>query len=144
MVKRVLLSGLAVVFVFSLSGCVTTRKNNDLEIQGLRNQVSALESQLRAKDDELNSLRESSAKSSELPNEVTQKTGEVKQHPNGKQIQAALKNAGFYQGVVDGKVGKSTREAIKAFQKANNLPADGKVGKKTWMLLKSNLEKKEK
>jgi len=144
MAKRVLLLGLAVVFVFSLSGCAMMRKNNDLETQGLRNQVTALESQLRAKDEELNSLREFSLKSSEAPKEVMQKTSEVKQRPSDKQIQVALKNAGFYQGVADGKVGKGTREAIKAFQKANNLPADGKVGKKTWMFLKNYLEKKTK
>lgn len=144
MVRKALLSVLAVVFVASLSGCATARKNNELEIQGLRNQVSALESQLAAKDEEINSLRESTMKSSEMPAKVAQKSGEVKRHPNNKQIQAALKNAGYYQGAIDGKMGKGTREAIKAFQKANNLPADGKVGKKTWILLKNYLEEKVK
>ena len=144
MAKRVLLSVLAVVFVFSLTGCATTRKNNDLEMQGLRNQVSALESQLASKDEEINSLKESALKSSETAAKPSEKSAETKQHPTGKQIQTALKNAGYYQGTVDGKVGKGTREAIKAFQKANNLPADGKAGKKTWMLLKNSLEKKEK
>ena len=144
MVRKALLSVLAVVFVASLSGCATARKNNELEIQGLRNQVSALESQLAAKDEEINSLRESTMKSSEMPAKVVQKSGEVKRHPNNKQIQAALKNAGYYQGAIDGKMGKGTREAIKAFQKANNLPADGKVGKKTWILLKNYLEEKVK
>ncbi|TAM43191.1 peptidoglycan-binding protein [bacterium] len=144
MARRVLLSVLAVVFVFALSGCATTRKNNELEMQGLRNQVSALESQLSAKDEEINSLKESSLKSSEMPAKAEPKSGEVKEHPKAKQIQTALKNAGYYQGAVDGKMGKGTREAIKAFQKANNIPADGKVGKKTWAVLKTYLEKKEK
>ncbi|MFA4853780.1 MAG: peptidoglycan-binding domain-containing protein [Candidatus Omnitrophota bacterium] len=144
MARKVLLLVLGMIFVSSLSGCATTRKNNKLEIQGLRNQVSALESQLSAKDEEINSLRESALKSSEMPAKTEQRSGEVKEHPKAKQIQTALKNAGYYQGAVDGKIGKGTREAIKAFQKANNLPADGKVGKKTWAVLKNSLEEKVK
>ncbi|MFZ2937989.1 MAG: peptidoglycan-binding domain-containing protein, partial [Candidatus Omnitrophota bacterium] len=37
-----------------------------------------------------------------------------------------------------------TKDAIKAFQQANNLTVDGKVGKKTWDLLKEYLYKKAK
>lgn len=144
MVRKALLSVLAVVFVSSLSGCATTRKNNELEMQGLRNQVSALESQMAAKDEEINSLREAAMKASEMSAMVERKTGETKSRPSAKQIQTALKNAGYYQGAVDGKIGKGTREAIKAFQSANNLSSDGKVGKKTWVVLKNYLEEKVK
>jgi len=59
--------------------------------------------------------------------------------PTTKQIQAALKNAGFYTGRVDGKTGPLTKKAIEDFQKANNLPADGKVGPKTWGVLSKYL-----
>jgi peptidoglycan hydrolase-like protein with peptidoglycan-binding domain len=52
--------------------------------------------------------------------------------PTGIEIQTALKNAGFYAGNVDGKIGPKTKKAIEAFQKANGLKADGKVGPKTW------------
>jgi peptidoglycan hydrolase-like protein with peptidoglycan-binding domain len=55
--------------------------------------------------------------------------------PTSKEIQMALKNAGFYAGVVDGKIGPQSKKAITDFQKANNLQADGKVGPKTWMVL---------
>ncbi len=55
------------------------------------------------------------------------------------QIQQALKNAGYYQGKLDGKVGAQTRAAIKAFQKDNGLTADGVCGRKTWAQLKSYL-----
>jgi len=48
-----------------------------------------------------------------------------------KQIQLALKNAGYYQGQIDGKIGPRTQDAIRRFQKANGLKADGIVGKKT-------------
>jgi peptidoglycan hydrolase-like protein with peptidoglycan-binding domain len=59
--------------------------------------------------------------------------------PTNEEIQTALKNAGFYAGEVDGKVGPKTKKAIEAFQTANNLKADGKVGPKTWSLLSAHL-----
>jgi len=49
-----------------------------------------------------------------------------------KDIQQALKNAGFYQGEIDGKFGPKTKKAIEDFQAKNNLKADGKVGPLTW------------
>lgn len=52
--------------------------------------------------------------------------------PTAIEIQTALKNAGFYTGDVDGKVGPMTKKAVIEFQKANSLEADGKVGPKTW------------
>ncbi len=134
MVKKVLVLTLLAGFGFSLSGCVTMRRSNELEMQGLRNQVSVLESQLRAKDDELNSLR----------GPLVTNADEIKGQPKVKKAQIALKNAGYAIGKIDGKTGKETREAIRAFQKANNLSVDGKIGKKTWSLLKEYLDKKVK
>jgi peptidoglycan hydrolase-like protein with peptidoglycan-binding domain len=55
--------------------------------------------------------------------------------PSAKEIQGALKNAGFYVGSVDGKLGPKSKKAIEEFQKANGLTADGKVGPKTWTAL---------
>jgi len=60
---------------------------------------------------------------------------------SAKQIQKALKSAGFYQGAVDGKIGSKTREAIIKFQKAHNLKADGIVGKRTSVELNKYLSK---
>jgi len=59
--------------------------------------------------------------------------------PTTQEIQAALKNAGFYSGAIDGKSGPMTKKAIEEFQKANGLKADGKVGTKTWSLLSNQL-----
>ena len=61
--------------------------------------------------------------------------------PTAKQIQQALKNAGFYNGKVDGDIGPRTKKAIQAFQSANGLKADGKVGAKTWKALSASLNK---
>ena len=55
--------------------------------------------------------------------------------PTVKQIQAALKNAGFDPGSIDGKIGPRTRQAIKDFQKSKGLVPDGVVGPKTWTSL---------
>jgi peptidoglycan hydrolase-like protein with peptidoglycan-binding domain len=55
--------------------------------------------------------------------------------PSGKDIQTALKNAGYYSGPVDGKIGPLTKKAIVDFQTANKLGADGKVGPRTWSIL---------
>jgi len=52
--------------------------------------------------------------------------------PSTREIQQALKNAGFYQGSVDGKLGPKTREAIREFQRVHQLKVDGLVGKQTW------------
>jgi len=55
--------------------------------------------------------------------------------PTVHKIQTALKNAGYYTGLVDGKKGPMTKKAIEDFQRANNLGVDGKVGPKTWIVL---------
>jgi uncharacterized protein with FMN-binding domain len=50
-------------------------------------------------------------------------------------VQAALKEAGYYNGALDGKVGKGTIAAITNFQRDQNIKADGIVGRQTWQLL---------
>lgn len=60
--------------------------------------------------------------------------------PSAKEIQQALKNAGFYQGSVDGKAGPQTKSAIKEFQRVHGLTDDGVVGRKTWAKLSSYAE----
>ena len=144
MVKKVQWLGLAVMSIFVLSGCAMMNKDDALSNQGLRNKVSALEAQLKEKDDEINSLKETPVKSSEEINSNVIKVGEVNPQTDTKQIQTALKNAGYYQGTVDGHMGKKTRKAVREFQKANKLSADGRVGKNTWIVLKEYLEKKVK
>ncbi len=57
MFKRVIGFCFVVVMAVSLSGCATFGKKKDLEIQGLKNQVSALESQVQSKDQEISGLR---------------------------------------------------------------------------------------
>ena len=137
--KRVAAISTVAILGFVLAGCATTHKQNT-EVEGLKNQVSTLEEQLRARDQEIANLKEELAKA---PVEVKVcEESVVKRSP--KSIQTALRNAGFYNGPIDGRLGKQTREAIRAFQKASNLKVDGRVGPKTWQALKVYLEKKVK
>ena len=46
-------------------------------------------------------------------------------------VQRRLKELGYYTGSIDGDFGEATDKAVKAFQKANGLAADGKVGENT-------------
>ena len=58
-----------------------------------------------------------------------------------KEIQIALKNAGFDPGTADGKLGPRTQQAVKEFQRAKGLKVDGKVGPKTWAELGKYLKR---
>jgi len=146
MLQKMFLGIIAVVILISTSGCVTIGKKKDLEIQGLRGQISALESSLESKDQEIANLREDLDRAMQeriVPIKDTVSI-EPKSRPNVTQIQTALRNAGYNPGKIDGRMGGQTREAIKSFQGANNITVDGKVGKKTWELLRVYLEKKVK
>lgn len=138
------------IFLISVTGCATASKRKDLEIQGLKNQLSVLEAQIQTKDEEISDLRDSLAKAREQRTELTNAAGrkkvigEIKSRPSVKQVQVALQNAGYSPGSIDGRTGRQTRDAIRAFQRANNLKSDGRVGKKTWDLLKEYLYKKVK
>jgi outer membrane murein-binding lipoprotein Lpp len=143
MASKIVWLGIAVVGIFVLSGCATMSKKDELANQELRNKVSVLEVQLSEKENEINSLKESLAKSESETSLSSQDAGDTK-HIDVKMIQTALKNAGYFQNVVDGKMGRKTRQAVREFQKANNLHVDGKVGKNTWIILKEYLEKKVK
>ena len=54
------------------------------------------------------------------------------------EVQRRLKLWGYYDGVVDGVFGASTKQAVIAFQKKNGLTADGVVGQSTYKALGMN------
>ncbi len=69
-----------------------------------------------------------------MPTAITSSTIDLNRE---QQIQTALKNAGFYQGKIDGKIGPKTKQAIEQFQANQGLKVDGKVGPKTWAAMQS-------
>lgn len=120
---------LVVFFVFILAGCATSSKK-----QVAQSQPVAYEKSQKAYQQESYSRDYAyddtwSSDSYEKPAKKTYSEPVIQLSP--KQIQRALKSAGFYQGPIDGKIGPKTKEAIIKFQKANGLKADGIVGKRT-------------
>lgn len=55
--------------------------------------------------------------------------------PEVERIQKRLQELGHYTGTVDSIFGRSTRTAVKAFQKSQDLPADGVIGAETFQRL---------
>lgn len=118
----------SVILILFLSGCATTKKGQDTEVQQLKSQVIYLEAELQTREEEINRLESELEKAREKRLNLRRK--EIREI-SAKQVQMALKKAGFYKGPIDGKIGPATNEAIRAFQKANGLKADGIVGRKT-------------
>lgn len=63
----------------------------------------------------------------------------ISEEPTNEGIQKALKNAGLYEGKIDGTIGPKSKKAIEDFQAKNDLIVDGKVGPKTWEKMKQYL-----
>ena len=118
------------------------------------NRLNALESQVNTMSDELVRLDQSlqevrgGAPQAGAPSSsaiaMGSTSGAVYRTPSGFElpainIQKALKSAGYYQGGIDGKIGASTKDAVKAFQRDNGLEADGVIGRRTWDKLKVHL-----
>ena len=129
--------------------------------RGARQHLARLQSQLGLLDERVTQLERMSPGSpsgfstSELPSEsstgsadagatktsssavvVHSKSLSASSKPSTRAIQQALKEAGFYQGTVDGKMGPMTRQAVEEFQRVNGLKPDGVVGHQTWAKLK--------
>lgn len=85
------------------------------------------------------SLNQTPAASMENPLSASGSSSSMETLTFNQKIQTALRNAGFYQGSVDGKIGPLSKKAIEAFQRGNGLTADGKVGPKTWEKLEPYL-----
>jgi len=151
-----------------LSGCATaSRSQNQTMTSQLQFRVGDLERQIEGRDQQIKQL-EYDVK--DLSYEVGRLQEELKRARGGsssrstsgssgavalpgkdepiiridvdpKDVQTALKNAGYYSGAIDGKVGSGTKSAIVQFQKDNNLKADGLMGNQTWNELKAFLNR---
>lgn len=137
-----------IFFIISaISGCETVPKKFKEEVSGIKTRVETLESRVEGVESKQTEAERSTtetaqaldemkrAKEASVNTNVGVKSRHGKSKENTKEIQAALKNAGFYNGRVDGVKGRNTRKAIKEFQKANGLTPDGIVGSKTRELL---------
>ena len=132
------------ISVLLVSGCATTRAHKPEAAQDPQQQVTELQNQLLAKDQEIADLKyQLESSRGALP--VTNFSSGSSDSSNilrvagvqGSEVQRALLRAGYDPGPIDGKLGKKTKTAIKAFQKKNGLTADGVIGEKTWSALKA-------
>jgi len=150
---------MGIVLMGSLVGCATTQKpttSSQLQIR-----VAYIESQLDDQSEDIAQLR-STVEELSLHNQTAivpaiearrnvkpsspkitriardQKILRVPVTP--QEVQEGLKNAGYYNGAIDGKLGSGSKRAIKEFQTDHDLVSDGIIGKKTWSELKNYLE----
>jgi murein L,D-transpeptidase YcbB/YkuD len=122
---------------FALSGCVTTKSPTASStvpataVQEYQAKINSLEMELNRLKDENYSFRKQLEAAGKR---------EVRM-PSATEIQTALKKAGIFKGMIDGKIGPETKEAVKKFQQGNGISPDGVVGSKTWALLSKYLDK---
>ena len=147
---------LCLLWIAGVAGCATTHKNSQDQLQS---RVVELEKKLEEKDAEIVDLQYelkdlSGRIETNLPRQqpavavgvapvpvaVARPTGDViRVEASPEQVQTALKNAGIYNGKIDGKIGPGTKAAIVEFQRSQGLTADGVVGRRTWEALRQHL-----
>ncbi len=155
-IRILLIGGLAMM----LTGCVTTQNKSSMDQLQIR--VVDLEKKLEERDSEIVDLKyqikdlssrveDQPASSYEEPATVKSSASTTEAVPASdnkiikvsasvSDVQRALKNAGFYKGSIDGKIGQQTKKAVESFQRQHNLTADGIVGRRTWEELKVYLQ----
>ena len=140
----------AIILIFAVSGCSTVPKKFKEEVAGIKTKMDTLEAKVggvesrqaeveRVTSEQAQTIEELKAKKERvriIKTNVSVKPRQSRKKEKTKEIQACLRNAGFYDGEIDGVKGRNTKRAIKEFQKANGLDADGVVGPKTWEALK--------
>jgi peptidoglycan hydrolase-like protein with peptidoglycan-binding domain len=117
---------LVVFLIMGLSGCATGGKKQPTQASIVNYEKSRAYQQETYQGD-YDDKRPSDTYEKSAAKTYTDQAAQL----SPKQIQRALKSAGFYQGPIDGKIGPKTKEAIIKFQKAKGLKADGIVGKRT-------------
>ena len=131
--KKFLVFVSVVIMFASLSGCAKQQDAEDLQPVTLESlSTSSSQAQVMPQDVNMPAVTAPAAVASK---ELVPLPPQGPYKPTDIEIQTALKNAGFYAGSIDGKIGPKSKKAIEDFQSANGLKADGKVGSKTWEAL---------
>lgn len=139
--------GMMMIAGLALAGCATSMTAQQSQDQ-LRTQVATLQSQVAALTSQVEELRNRQQSLEArawdqgirlVPKGQARPGGLRRTVLTAKEIQLALTRAGYYHGPIDGRIGAKTRAAIKAFQAANNLVADGVAGTKTMEALQAYL-----
>lgn len=128
-----------------LTGCATASPGARLkDSDALKARVDSLENQVASLSHRLEEV--AAGQPAALPDDAVQSSlprraaESAKKRMTLRQTQRALAAAGHYQGTIDGKPGPKTRKAIKTFQQAQGLKADGIVGSATTEALAKYLD----
>lgn len=142
--------GSIILTMMLAAGCASLSGTQAKETEDLKVRVNSLESQVAALNQHLEQETQDQPSAQgqvkgPSPAGMTSQTlrapkGTAKTQWTVRQTQQALVSAGFYKGVVDGREGPRTREAIKEFQRAQGLKADGVVGPATTQALARYVE----
>lgn len=145
--KNVIYSIMGIFIIASLAGCGTVPKNFKEEVGGIKSRVETLESKIEGIESRQAETERLAGEHAQMAEErksarssISVKRETFKTKESIKEIQTCLKNAGFYQGEIDGVRGRRTRRAVREFQKANGLDPDGIVGRRTGELLNKYME----
>lgn len=135
MLRKSVILGM-VLLLAAFGGCASvSQKTSQLSsrIDDLESKVSSLEEQQEQIKEVV--VSQIVAQRSTVEADSPKADVQIPVDPSNKDIQISLKNAGLYDGEIDGKIGSKTRNAVMEFQKQNNLKVDGVVGKNTWEIL---------
>jgi len=124
MVKILVVSALGALL---LQGCATTSSSAlENRVQALENRLAVVEADVGATGSPSGSASLDTMLSSEKGTSAVDASEMTKED-----IQRALKNAGYYTGAIDGKIGPMTQAAIREFQNDMGLKVDGVAGRNT-------------
>ena len=133
--KRIMI--LIGIFSFFMTGCATFPSG---EVSNLKSRVGALEERQAAIERSVQPAAVDAARVPETRVSQVSSTGDAASMTE-KDIQTALKKAGYYTGAIDGKLGPQSLKAITDFQSAKGLKVDGIVGPETRAALLSYLRR---
>ena len=126
--KKLITLIIIIFFSFSVSGCSLFMAK---DIKSLKRRVNALEDK---EDIVEQKVQADTGKSVTYvsPVDVEEKAPSMDSRSmTKKEVQVALRNAGYYDGPIDGKLGTKSRKAIRDFQQDNGLKVDGIAGTQT-------------
>ena len=166
-INRWIAVGVGVLGVAMTAGCATGRRRQVEQVQ-LQQRLAAAELQLQTQHSRIEQLEDdltvaqqsapaappisaqvvsvSPPRSNMPPERQAPPSAAATPRPTREQIrriQQALVNAGFDPGPVDGQMGRKTKRAIRSFQQAHRLKADGVAGEQTLAALQQYLPRNE-